>query len=188
MLKEENYRPANIEFDMAHDGSNMPESFGEFQTAEDVSKFLGNNLVSINHALTVARHMDFKEKTEIRQEYNDILENRLPIYEKELSAANQKLAEAKRVVANAQEMVNAATTEAKSLAIEVKRGVKDIKLDDNYTSRIAYRGRYYFYTYIDGKLQLCAIKDIPESEKSEIWNQMAGNETFIDDNFGKKEN
>jgi len=47
-MKEENYRPATIEFDVAHDGSNVPESFGEFETAEAAMKFLGTNFTSIN--------------------------------------------------------------------------------------------------------------------------------------------
>lgn len=35
MKKEESYRPAHLEFDVATDGSLMPESFGEFENAED---------------------------------------------------------------------------------------------------------------------------------------------------------
>jgi hypothetical protein len=30
-MKDENYRPPYIEFDVAHDGSNMPESLGTFE-------------------------------------------------------------------------------------------------------------------------------------------------------------
>ena len=61
--------------------------------------------------------------------------------------------------------------------------------DENYTYRIPYRGRYYFYTYIDGSLRLCGLGDIPATEKQEIFNAMANNDNFIDDNFGaeKKE-
>lgn len=61
-MRDENYRPANIEFDVAPDGSNVPMTFGEFATAEEAAKFLGNNLTAINQAITVARHMDMKEK------------------------------------------------------------------------------------------------------------------------------
>jgi hypothetical protein len=182
-MRDENYRPSVIEFDVAHDGSNVPESFGEFPTAEDAARFLGKDFTAINQAITVARHMDFKEKMEIRKEYSEILENKLPIYEKELSAATSEFNDAKRKLSDATEMVNATVSEAKSMAKEVKRGLVDMRLDDLFTSRIPYRGRYYFFTYIDKQLKLCAIKDIPEHEKSDIWNAMAANDEFIDNNW-----
>lgn len=186
-MRDENYRPAVVEFDVAHDGSNVPETFGAFETAEEASKFLGKNFMSINQALTVSRHMDQKEKIELRREYNELLENKLPIYEKELSQVTQEFNEAKKKVSNATEMVNATITEARSLAYEVKRGLVEIKLDDMFTSRIPYRGRYYFFTYMDKQLKLCAIRDIPEHEKTDIWNAMASNDEAIDTNFAHVE-
>lgn len=187
-MRDENYRPANIEFDVAHDGTNIPESFGEFDTAEDAAKFLGKNFTSINQAMTVARHMDQREKQEIRKEYTEILENKLPVYEREMSIAAAEFSDAKKKLADATEMVSATISEAKSLAKEVKRGLVDIRLDDLFTSRIPYKGRYYFFTYIDKRLKLCAIRDIPEHEKGEIWNSMAKNDEFIDNNFSDVEN
>ena len=184
-MRDENYRPTNIEFDVAHDGSNIPESFGSFVSADEAAKFLGGNLTAINQAITVARHMDQREKTEIRKEYDEILENILPVREKEQASATLVFNDAKKKLADATEMVNATISEVKALAKEVKRGLVDMKLDDMFTSRIPYKGRYYFFTYIDKQLKLCAIKDIPEHEKSEIWNVMASNEEFIDTNFGK---
>jgi hypothetical protein len=182
-MKDENYRPANIDFDVAHDGTNIPESFGEFETAEDAAKFLGQNYTTINQALTVARHMDLKEKTDLRREYNDLLENILPGREKDYSAALSAYNQAKTVMEASKEMVNATITEVKGLSKEVKRGLVDMRLDDLYTCRLPYRGRYYFYTYIDKQLKLCAIRDIPEHEKTELWNKMAANEERIDKEF-----
>lgn len=138
-MRDENYRPVSIEFDVAHDGSNVPETLGEFQTADDATKFLAKNFTSINQAITVSRHMDQKEKIDIRREYNDILENKLPIYEREYSIATSEFNEAKRKLSDATEMVNATVSEAKSLAKEVKRGLVDMRLDDLFTSRIPYR-------------------------------------------------
>jgi len=186
-MRDENYRPANIEFDVAHDGTNIPESFGEFETAEEAAKFLGKNFTSINQALTVARHMDQREKQDIRKEYTEILENKLPVYEREMSIAAAEFSDAKKKLSDATEMVSATISEAKSLAKEVKRGLVDIRLDDLFTSRIPYKGRYYFFTYIDKQLELCAIRDIPEHEKGEIWNSMAKNDEFIDNNFADVE-
>lgn len=184
-MEEQFYRPAVIEFDVAHDGSNVPETFGEFATAEEAAKFLASNFTSVNQALTVSRHMDFKEKTDLRKEYNDILENRLPTYERNWAIATNELNEAKKKEKAMAEIVSATIAEAKGKAFEAKRGLKEINLDDMYTSRIPYKGRYYFFTYMDKQLKLCAIRDIPESEKGEIWNAMAKNDEVIDSTFVK---
>jgi hypothetical protein len=61
-MRDENYRPANIEFDVAPDDSSVPETFGQFDTADEAVRFLANNLTAINQAITVSRHMDTKEK------------------------------------------------------------------------------------------------------------------------------
>lgn len=131
--------------------------------------------------------MDQREKQDIRKEYTEILENKLPVYEREMSIAAAEFSDAKKKLADATEMVSATISEAKSLAKEVKRGLVDMRLDDLFTSRIPYKGRYYFFTYIDRQLKLCAIRDIPESEKGEIWNSMAKNDEFIENNFGDGE-
>lgn len=185
-MRNEDYRPANIEFDVALDGTNVPLTFGEYETADEAAKFIGSNFTAINQAITVGRHMDAKEKHELRHEYNDLLENILPSRESELSKAMTEYAAAKKKMTELQEMVNATVTEVKSLAYEVKRGLIDMRLDDLYTVRIPYKGRYYFYTYIDKQLKLCAIRDIPDNEKNELWNVMAANEEFIDNHFTKE--
>lgn len=130
--------------------------------------------------------MDFKEKTDIRREYNELLETKLPIYERDLSVATQEFNEAKRKMGNCQELVNATLTEARALATEVKRGIVEMHLDDLFTYRLPYKGRYYYYTFIDKALRLCAIRDIPDHEKQEIWNAMASNDQFIDDNYPRQ--
>jgi hypothetical protein len=181
------YRPQVIEFDVASDGSCMPLSLGEYKTLEDVNKFVAYNFTAVNQAVTTARHMDQKEKRDLRDQYEDALENQLPRYEKAHAIAAQALNEAKKNEKDAGERVSACLTEVKILSREVKRGLKDIKLDDISTVRVPYKGRYYYYTYMDGRLKLCLIQDIPEHEKTEIWNVMAANEEFFDTNFGHGE-
>lgn len=183
-MLEENYRPGTIEFEVDEDSTCMPLSLGEYETADEAIKFIGGNMTTINQGITVNRHMDAFEKKEIRKTYNEILEDRLPILEREYSHATSELNAAKKKEKDASEMVRASENEAKILAKEVKAGVKEINLDDLYTFKIPYRGKHYFYTYMDGSLKLCRIREIPESEKTEIWNAMAGNETFIDEQFG----
>lgn len=185
-IVDESYRPNYIEFNVAHDGSNMPESFGAFETENDISKFFAEGMSTINHAVTVSRHMDQVEKSDLRSQYNDELENQLPTHEKTLSQAQHELEKAKRKVKDLTEAVNASITKIKTLAIEVKTGLKEIKLEDIYTHRIAYRGNYYSYTWIDKNLRLCKISAIPEEEKQEIWAQTEPNEMFIDKKYGNE--
>ena len=185
-MKDEFYRPAVIEFDVATDGTNIPESFGSFEEWDDAVKFLGTNLTSINQPLTVNRFLDQKEKNDLRYEYQGILENLVPEYEKALSNAENELTAAKKKQKDALEAYNTMINNARKLAVKVKKGLQEINLDDKYTSRIAYKGRYYFFTYMDKELKLCKIRDMQENEKTEIWNAMAGNEEFIDNNFAKE--
>jgi hypothetical protein len=185
-MEKEFYRPENIEFNVTIDGSEMPEILGEFEDADEAIKFIGVNFTAINSGITVARHMDAREKQEMRKEYSEIMENSVPVYEKQLSDAETNLTNAKKLQKSAEEAYNFIISEAKSLANEVKRGLKDMVLDEKYTYRIAFKGRFYFFTYIDKKLKLCYIRDISESEKTEIWSQMAGNENFIEKTFNKK--
>lgn len=184
---EENYRPQHIEFDVATDGSLMPETFGEFESAELASKFMGGNMVIINQGVTVSRHMDHVEKKLLREQYEDVLENILPVVEKRHVIATNELGESKRKEKEASETVNATITEVKHLSMEVKRGLKEMALDELFTYKVPFKGRFYFYTYIDGSIRLVKISEISEHEKGEIFNSSAENEKFIDDNFGIKD-
>lgn len=179
------YRPAIIEFDVANNGL-VPDNLGSFKTSQLASDFIGLNLTVINQKITVFRFMDNFEKSEMRKEYNDLLENKIPILEKELMKAHSAYTEAKKVLEDAKESVSATINETKSLAYEVKRGVKDITLDDINTWKVPYNGQFYFYTFIDGAIKLIKISDIPESEKNEIFNEMNKNTEYFETLIEKK--
>lgn len=183
----EDYRPANIEFNVSRDGTSVPESLGEFETLEDAGKFIHSNLTALNRGVTVSRHMDAFEKKTCREEYSDVLENLVPVYEKQLSAAELAPENAKASLKQAKEAYDFVIGRAKNLAAEAKRGLKDMILDEKETYRIPYKGRYYFFTYIDGQIRLVMIREVPETEKSDIWNAMATNEEFIDKEYAPKE-
>jgi hypothetical protein len=178
MQTEENYRPSNIEFDIVSNGD-IPENLGYFESSKEAIEFIASKLTAVNQKITVPRLMDNFEKNEIRKEYSELLETKLPFLEKELQKASVKFAEAKREFEEAKEYVNATTNEAKALAVDVRRGVKDISLDDQFTWRAAFDGRYYFYTFIDNQLKLCKVSDIPDFEKQNLWNAMAENGRFF---------
>lgn len=185
-MTNEIYRPTHIEFQTAPDGSNMPELLGTFETAEEMAKFVGGNLTAVNQPLTTSRHMDMREKTKMREEYSDLLENFVPIYEKRLSDADVSLANAKKALKEAEENYNAEIAKTKELAQRVKRGLVEMDLDEKYTFRIPYMGKHYFYTWIDKQLRLCLIRPIPEYEKQDVYNASASNEEFIDREYAPK--
>ena len=175
----EDYQPAWTEFNVADDS--VPQSLGEFKNLDEVNKFLRDNVVAINHSITVQRHMDANEKRLVRENYQEVLEDTLPKLERDYAVHLSVLNEAKRNEKEASEMVNAAITEAKLLAKEAKIGLKEIKLDDITTFRIPNENKYYFYTYIDKQLKLCAVREIPDMEKRELWNSGVNNSKLFSD-------
>ena len=124
------YRPENIDFDI--DGGVLPSNFGiTFENATEAIQFVGKNLIGVSYKVRANRLMDFVEKAEIRKEYQELLETKIPILEKELAKAKAELDAAKKSFADAIEYVSATTNEAKALALEVKRGIKEIELDED---------------------------------------------------------
>lgn len=146
-MRHEDYRPAWIEFDVAE--SNMPSTLGEFESIDEAHKFMDSNVVAVNQSITVQRHMDQVEKQDVRENYREVLEDTLPRLEREHADFYSDLTEAKKKEKEAMERVNAAISEAKMLAKEAKKGLKEIRLDDLATFRVPVEGKYYFYTYMD---------------------------------------
>lgn len=178
--KSENYRPASLEFDVAHDGSLISPMLGEFESAEEAVAYMNKNFVVFNNAVTVSRFMDNFEKSELRKKYNTILEERLPLLEQDAREASEKYNQAKAKKEEAIGMVNAFTTEAKLIAQEVKRGLVEMRLDEQFTWKIPYKGRYYWYTFIDFKVVLVKITDMTTTEKTELFSQGKINEDVIE--------
>lgn len=180
MQKIENYRPSHIEFTVSTDETSVPDNLGKFDNADEAVLFMQKNFFSLNTGLTVSRHMDNFEKNELRKKYNEILEDLLPKFEQELRNAVQEYNAAKSVKENALEQVNVYTNQAKATAVEVKRGLIEMKLDELFTWKIPYKGRYYFFTFIDNEIRLVRISDMTESEKTELFSQGKINEDFFD--------
>lgn len=176
------YRPSNIEFDIEVSVFIVPACLGIFENEKEVNKFIAENLVGINQAATVNRFMDSVERAQLRKDYQELLELKLPLLEREFNKANAAYNEAKATLANAKEIVSATTNEVRAIALEVKNNVKTIKLDDQFTWRIPFGDKFYFYTYIDKKLQLCKVADIQSFEKSELFNAASANEEFFNKN------
>lgn len=167
-MRKDDYLPAWTEFNVADES--VPQILGtEFENLDEASKFINNQAVALHHSITVQRHMDNYEKGQVRDRYREVLEDILPKLEREHAVLFSELNDAKRREKEASEMVSASITEAKLLAKEAKVGLKEMKLEELSTFRIPYNGKYYFYTFIDKHLKLCAVREISETEKRELW-------------------
>ena len=176
MEEVKKYRPVYVEFDVATDGTPVPENLGTFETADEAVVFMEKKFFSTNQAILVNRFMDNFEKSEIRKKVTDILENMMPTLEANAREASEEFNEAKVRKEKAIETVNAFTNQAKALAVEVKRGLVDMNLDELFTWKLPYKGRYYYFTFIDKSIRLVRISDMTDSEKTELFSQGKINE------------
>lgn len=179
-MEKQPYRPAHLEFDVTTDDSPIPEVLGSFENSEEALLFMQKNFFSTNAGVTVNRFMDNFEKSELRKQYNDILENMLPKFEQEMRNAIDRFNHAKTEKENAIGAVDTYINEAKALAIEVKRGLKEMKLDELFTWKLPYKGRFYYFTFIDNSIRLVKIADMYQNEKEELFSQGKLNEDFFD--------
>ena len=185
-MKDLNYLPKNVEFDINIQTA-FPTTFGKFNNADEAQEFISKNLVAINQRITASRFLDNFEKSEIRKEYQEILESKLPYIEKDLQKANYEFTLAKENLKKCQENLNATQNEVKALAIEVKKGIREMTFDEIHTWKIPYQNQFHIVTFIQNELKVYKIVDITETEKSELFSSSEKNEIFINDNFTKEE-
>lgn len=189
MLQDiKDYRPDQINFVLTDE---TKEKFAEvltlFEGADDVEKVIEkvNEYFNAEFPTNVVarRYMDEFEKMNIREEYNQIVENEQPDAERELDAA---IAEAKRIKKDAEDALLAVNKRIKELAARVKEGQEDIKLSNKNTFRIALAGHYLTFTWIDGEVKLATSEKIPNWDKDKIWAQEDRNRKGMEELFGIK--
>lgn len=189
MLQDiKDYRPDQINFVLTDE---TKEKFAEvltlFEGADDVEKVIEkvNEYFNAEFPTNVVarRYMDEFEKMNIREEYNQIVENEQPDAERELDAA---IAEAKRIKKDAEDALLAVNKRIKELAARVKEGQEDIKLSNKNTFRIALNGHYLTFTWIDGEVKLARAEKIPNWDKDKIWAQEDRNRNGMEELFGIK--
>ena len=178
-MEKIDYRPKHVVFVLPED-SVLPKSLGKIKDLSKCQELIGKSCVVTNQKYTARREMDAYEKAETRRKYQEELEQRQPELEKALSEAAQKLDEAKTAYSEAQKMYAASELKVKDLAKQVRIGEKDINLDQASTWRLPLNGSYYYLTYMDGELLVADIRQIPDYEKSDIFNSQAKNEESIE--------
>ena len=177
MKKVENYRPAVIEF--TADSQDVPKTLGSFKKAEEAQKFINEKFIAVPLPVDTERVMDDYEKDSLRWKYINELEVVLPEYETKYQQACIASETAKEAEKKAKEMVTASRNYVETLSREARAGVVDISLDQAFTWQIPFNGNYYYYTYMDGKLQLAKVQAIPDHQKGDIFNANERNSLFF---------
>lgn len=173
-----NYLPEIIEFTAKT--SDVPEVLGQFETEEDVQKFMSEHFVAIPKQIDTDRLLDEYEKDHIRNEYSSELENSLPQYQRQFAERSLELEQAKDAEKRAKETVSACFHKIEALSQEVKKGVAEINLDPAVTYEVAYNGNYYYYTFINAELKLAKVRKIPDHEVSDLFNSSQKNKVYFD--------
>lgn len=168
MQKVEDYRPEEIQF--VADSKEVPTCLGEFESVEDAHKFMSDNFVTLSSKFTATRLMDHKEISDLRSEYINELEEALPQIKKLHHDMAVALEDAKKAEKDAKEAVNASLNKIQSLSTEVREGVTEINLDQAYTYELVYNGKRYYYTIMDGKIQLAGVREISPLETDDLLN------------------
>ena len=177
MKKVIEYLPAQVEFVLNQEPSeSIPESLGKFKTVKEAQKFFNENqFITLNPIIDATRLMDEVEINDLRGEYISELEESLPELKRNAAIAASNFENAKNNLKAQNERVSASETKVEMLVDEINAGTKEMNPEQSKTFELAYKNQYLYYTLVNGSLQLCKIKDIPEFERSEIFNSTEAN-------------
>lgn len=162
----DDYRPDVIQF--TEESKKVPQSLGQFESDEDARVFMSQNLLAVNTKLTAQRFMDNFEIESIRTQYSEQLEDTLPQLKEAHMKRLEELERAKNLEKEAKEMVNASLNQIQGLAAEVNERITEIELDPSNTWEVIFDGKRYYYTFIDGEIQLAKIRDIAQYELDDL--------------------
>ena len=166
---------ANIRFDVPKDI--YPEVILQGKSPKDIRDFIiQNNMVFTSPSGTAQRAFSAQEISDLRQEYQQLVEDVEPIL---AEALYETIEEQKRVVADAKDRLQAVRTQISDFVTQVKRGGEDYELDPNKVYRFAVKDKYLYYTVQDNSLVLAKVTSISENEQSELFDEQATNEGVL---------
>lgn len=189
MLQDiKNYCPDEIDFVLSDE---VKEKYAEvlelFEDATDIEEVITKVNEYFNAEFptneVAERFIDEFEKMNIREEYNKIVEEELPVAEKEQLDAIDR---AKRIKKEADDALLSVRNRIKELAARVTDGKEDYKLSSKNTFRIALNGTYLTYSWVDGKVKLTKAERVPDWDKNKIWAQEDRNRKGMEELFGIK--
>jgi len=181
-MRKKDYLPENVEFFSKEHEFDMPkELFDDLAGNEDaIRNALKDNFdyVQLERKLQIERLMDDSEREELRNDYNAIMENQIPVLESKLAEVTEL---AKRMVADAKASLQAATTEVRDMVYAVRRNRKEFVTVPEKTYRIAHDKKYYYYSLVNNRCKLFYTEDIPTIEQGQLYGIIARNEVSNND-------
>lgn len=178
----EDYLPSDVKFDIPEQYGFPPVIFEDLDNIEDIKQAISHSLVAIQERDAVAiRLMDEYEKECIRDEYQILLESKKPRLSGELEAT---IAECKSRIKEAKAKLSAVLTEIDDLVSQVRKGTRKVDLKFGDTFRIPVGEHYLYYTWVNDKFKLAAVRIIPNWDKNDVFNSSKKNTEFFKEQYG----
>lgn len=152
------------------------------QNVEEVVKQLRDNFsAEFPEKEVVRRRLDEFEITNIREEYCTIQENELPDAIREQLDAYEK---AKRIKKEADDNLLTVRKNIADLAARVKDGAEDFRLSSKNTVKLACSGQFFYYSWINDRMELVKIEKIPSWDAKSLWSLEERNRLAFKDVLG----
>lgn len=169
MENTSSYIPSHIEVVIPKVYGKLPHVlFQGAQSLEEVQKTLHKKFITTNEKIKVYRKLDNYEVKFLRDNYSQLLENKLPIVKEQLAIIEE---DTKRVVKEAKDRLVACETQIQDLVSQVRDGKKEITLEQNQCYRIPACGHYLFFAWLNDEFSLVRVEKIPEWDANKIFSQ-----------------
>lgn len=163
------YIPSHIEVVIPKVYEKVPHVlFQGAKSLEEVQKTLHKKFITTNEKIKVHRKLDNFEVKFLRENYSQLLENKLPVVQEQLAVIEE---DTKRVVKEAKYRLAACETQIQDLASQVRDGKKEITIEQNQCYRIPACGHYLFFAWLNDEFSLVRVEKIPEWDANKIFSQ-----------------
>lgn len=175
MIDLKNYAPKSPEFKLPKNTSFPKVIFEGAKNMDEIRKHLSGKFIAESVPNTKAiRLLDEYERTSIRANYAELMEDEQPKLEESLADIESQC---KAIIKEAKDKLQAVMTQIRDLVYQVKRGEKEVDLPGESTVRMALCGYFLYYAWIDGKFQLCRVDKIPSWEEQNLFANLETNKT-----------
>ena len=179
MIDLKNYAPQSPEFKLPKNVSFPRVIFEGAKDLEEIRRQLSGKFIAESMpSVKAIRLLDSYERTSIRANYSELLEDEQPKLEAQLAEIE---ASCKQMTKEAKDKLQAVVTQIRDLVYQVKRCEKEVELPGESTVRMALCGYYLYYAWIDSKFQLCRVDKIPSWDEQSLFANLETNkQAFLD--------
>ena len=182
MIDLKNYAPVEPDFKLPKNVSFPKVIFEGAKSMDDVRKHLSGKFITESIVSGKAvRFLDTYEKSSIRSNYSELLEDEQPKLEDELEKIE---ALAKSMVKDARDKLQSIQTQIRDLVYQVKKGEKEVDLPADTTIKMALMGYYLYYAWINKQFQLCKVEKIPSWDEQSLFANLETNKEAFKEVLG----